>query len=103
MLWKTPMHHIHTLGGAIGEWSVFAFLAILSDAPGSMRLCSTKSASLSSSEPCWASAFISRLENLTFSIARKCLKWAEQKNLVDHDNFLAFGVGLYVKAASQQN
>lgn len=28
------------------------------------------------------------------SAARKALKWAEQRDLVDHDNFLAFGVGL---------
>ncbi len=28
------------------------------------------------------------------SIARIALKWAEQRELVDHDNFLAFGVGL---------
>jgi hypothetical protein len=28
------------------------------------------------------------------SIARVTLKWAEQRDLVDHDNFLAYGVGL---------
>lgn len=28
------------------------------------------------------------------SIARKTLKYAEQKGMIDHDNFLAYGVAL---------
>jgi sodium/hydrogen antiporter len=28
------------------------------------------------------------------SVARKTLKYAEKKDLIDHDNFLAYGVGL---------
>jgi hypothetical protein len=29
-----------------------------------------------------------------FSLFRRLLRFAEHKDLVDHDNFLAFGVGL---------
>lgn len=34
------------------------------------------------------------IEICSRSIARKTLKWAEQRQWVDHDNFLAYGVGL---------
>ncbi|KAJ9107426.1 hypothetical protein QFC21_000877 [Naganishia friedmannii] len=68
ILRQTPSHPVHTIGGAIGEWAynILLYQILLSVLIG----------------------------GVIGYVARVTLKWAEQRDLVDHDNFLAYGVGL---------
>lgn len=68
ILRQTESHPVHTVGGAIGEWlyNILLYQILLSVVVG----------------------------GAIGYVARVTLKWAEQRDLVDHDNFLAYGVGL---------
>ncbi|KAK4688341.1 sodium/hydrogen antiporter, partial [Tremellales sp. Uapishka_1] len=68
ILIKVPSHPRHSIGGAIGEWfyNVILYQILLSVVLG---------------------VFIGY-------VARKILRYAEEKNLIDHESFLSFGVGL---------
>lgn len=63
-----PTHPWHTVGGAIAEWiyNILLFEILLSVILG---------------------AFIGY-------VARKVLKYCEQRQTIDHESFLAYGVGL---------
>ncbi|EIW72414.1 hypothetical protein TREMEDRAFT_36687 [Tremella mesenterica DSM 1558] len=68
MLIKTPDHPMHSVGGAIAEWiyNVILYQILLSVVIGAI---------------------------IGF-VARKILKFAEARSLIDHESFLSFGVAL---------
>jgi len=68
ILRHSQQHPVHTIGGAVGEWfyNIVLYQILLSIVLGA------------------AIGFI----------ARKTLKYAEKNGHIDHDNFLAYGVGL---------
>lgn len=68
ILIKTPDHHTHTIGGAIGEWiyNIVLYQIVVS---------------------CIAGAVVGYL-------ARKVLRFCHEKSLIDHESLLSFGVAL---------
>lgn len=68
ILRHSPDNPVHTIGGAIGQWFYNIIL---------YQIC-----------------FSIVLGIIIGYAARKTLKYAETKDLIDHDNFLAYGIGL---------